>query len=29
VRASAAIHGDADNSDPPAPQAIVDALMRQ
>ena len=29
VRASAAIHGDADNSDPLAPQAIVDALMRQ
>jgi hypothetical protein len=29
VRAGAVINGDADTGDPPAPQAIVDALMRQ
>jgi hypothetical protein len=29
VRASAVINGEADDADPPAPQAIVDALMRQ
>jgi hypothetical protein len=29
MRAGAVINGDADTSDPPAPQAIVDALMKQ